>query len=125
MILYRIEHKETKAGMWHNYDGSYNGIIKTLTEGKSKNVPMNKIKEQSKDGKKWFSSVSNLDQLLEWFSRKDIEELVSLGYQLYEIECSECNRVAKGEILFTRESVTSMKEISLTDMVEYETEVKC
>lgn len=115
MKLYRIEHKETKAGMWHNYDGSYNGIIKTLTEGKSKNVPMNKTKNQAKDGKRWFSSVASLEQLLEWFTERDVKELVDLGYQLYEIECSEYNRVDKGEILFTRESVSSMKEIDLVE----------
>ena len=117
MKVYRIEHKETKNGMWHNYDGTYNGIIKTLTEGKSKDVPMPRTKHQSKDNKKWFSSVSKLEQLLEWFTRKDIEELVSLGYGLYEFECTEYNNVTANETLFTRESIVDKNEINLDEFI--------
>ena len=73
MIIYRIEHKKSKAGMWYDYNGEYNGLIKTLSEGKSKHIPM--LLRPKLDDKNWFSGVLSLQQLLEWFSNKDIEVL--------------------------------------------------
>ena len=110
--IYRIEHKETKAGMWHNYDGTYNGVIKELTEGKSREALMPYTKEHTHRGKKWFSGVESLEQLYQWFTERDLEELMGMGYVLYRFSALEY--IIKGsEVLFTRESVVRQAGINL------------
>lgn len=106
--IYRIEHKDTGNGMWYNMDGTYNGFIKNLTEGKSKDVPMGKHQKCPVEHGKWHSGVKSLGQLLEWFSEKDIDELFASGYKLFEFQCEEYYE-AENEIYFTREGVVSRK----------------
>lgn len=118
MKIYRVEHKDTKSGMWYNFDGSYNGIINKLTEGKSKQLPMVRDKNHNKDDKKWFSAVKSLDQLFEWFSELDLMELNNLGYELYEIKCNDY-LVNSNEILFTRESVIYQNKLNLKIIKNY------
>lgn len=58
--IYRIEHKDTGDGMWYNMDGTYNGFIKNLTEGRSKNSLMDEHQKCPAKYGKWHSGVKDL-----------------------------------------------------------------
>lgn len=115
MKLLRIEHKKHKNGMWYNPDGKLDPFIMSLTEGKSKNIPMEFDNKYRKNGFKWYSGVPNLELLKHWFSTKDIIEMIDGGYGLYEIKAKQVN-LEDNQILYTRESIVYQREISL-DMV--------
>lgn len=111
MKIYRIEHKDTKAGMWYNLDGTYNGVIMELTEGEAKSAPMPYTKEHQYQGKKWFSAARSMKQLDEWFSVKNQNELYDRGYRLYRMVVKEFV-IKEGEVLFTREGVINQVKIN-------------
>lgn len=112
MKIYRIENEETNYGMWYRIDGTYDPFILTLTDGKSKDIPMDYHKRYSKDGLKWFSGCSNVEDMNRWFSVQDAVELFENGYRLYEFEVNQYV-VEEFQVLFTRESITNKKEIPL------------
>lgn len=102
--IYRIENPTTNSGMWYDRYGQPNGVIENLTEGKSKAMDMPHSHLHEANGKKWFSAVASIESLLMWFSKKDIEELLSWGFRLYKFEVNEYNEL-EFEVLFTREGV--------------------
>lgn len=112
MKIYRIEHRDTRDGMWYNYDGTYNGFIFNLTEGKARNFPMDYHSRYSKENLNWISGVKDKEQLLEWFSLLDIKELLENGYGLFGFMCDKYI-IEESQVLFPRESVYLRKEISI------------
>lgn len=112
MTIWRIENQKTMHGMWYELSGEYNPFIFTLTEGISKNLPMDYNKRYHKDGKKWFSGCNNFEDMRSWFSIKDAYELKRAGYELYEFEATECV-VEDNQVLFTREGLKSQKMIPI------------
>lgn len=111
MKIYRIENEDTMHGMWYRLDGTYDPFIMRLTEGKSKDLPMGFDKRYHEEGK-WFSGCGSIETMRHWFSTLDAFELYRNGYRLFEFQS---NRFIDEDIqvLFTREGVTSKKEIPL------------
>lgn len=121
MKIYRIENEATNHGMWYRLDGTYDPFIKTLTEGISKDLPMGYNERYSKDGLKWFSGCGNIEDMKHWFSALDALELHQNGYKLFEFEATQFS-VVEYEVMFTKESVVSKKEIPLEtiwDMTQF------
>ena len=114
--IYRIEHRDTKDGMWYNYNGSYNGAIFDLTEGLSKNIPMPYTEHHKKDNKKWFSAVKSIDDLFKWFTSLDIQELLGQGYELYKITCINYNDIGS-EVLFAREDIVKQEIVNINSII--------
>ena len=112
MKIYRIENEETMHGMWYRLDGTYDPFIKRLTEGKSKDLPMEFHEKYSKDGFKWFSGCDNKEHMRQWFSELDALELFKNGYKLYEFESQQFIK-EENQVLFTREGILSKNEIPL------------
>lgn len=119
MKIYRIEHRDTRDGMWYNYDGTYNGFIFNLTEGKSKNLPMDYHNRYSKDNMTWISGCMDKEQLLGWFTPLDISELLKNGYGVFEFEC-DTYLIEDTQVLFAREKIYSQKEIEVVKVNEGE-----
>lgn len=107
--IYRIENPKTKCGMWYNERGEYEPFINTLTEGISKSLPMPFDSKFREDNIKWFSGCESLVQLGEWFSEKDIEELMESGYRLYELNVSQY-KAEQFQVLYTREGIITKTE---------------
>jgi len=110
MIVYRIEHKDTENGMWYNKDGSYNGLIHELSNAQAKDFPMDYDEKYSL--KNLISGVKDFNQLLEWFSRRDIEELMERGYQIYKFIAKEYE-VEDTQVLFRKYPNMQRELISL------------
>lgn len=110
--IYRIENEETMHGMWYEEDGTFNPFIYKLTEGKSKNLPMDFHEKYKKDGFKWFSGCGSIEQMNLWFSPLDALELFKSGYKLFEIDSSQYI-IEDNQILFTRNGIINKNEIPL------------
>lgn len=112
MLIYRIEHESKGNGMWYNSKGEYDPFINTLTDGKSKHLPMNHDDKYRYKNLVWYSGCQSLNLLLQWFSEKDIDELLNNEYKLYEIIATQY-MLEDNEILFTKEGIISKREIEL------------
>lgn len=110
--VYRIENPNTMHGMWYKLDGTYSPFIMTLTEGISKNLPMDFHQRYSEGGKKWFSAGKSKDNMNQWFSPLDAIELNQNGYKLYAFDVSEYH-IEEHQVIFTREGVIRSEEIPL------------
>lgn len=115
MIIYRMEHGITRDGMWYDHKGNYVPLIMTLTEGKSKHLPMDLDDRYGYNGRRWVSGCSDLDIFKHWFTLRDAKELVEKGCVLREFECTEYI-VEEYQTLFTREGVISEREMTLDDV---------
>ena len=111
MKAYRIENQTEKHGIWRNFDGSLNPVFSKLSDGLAKNLPMPDNAFYREDGKHWFSATDTPDKLKVWFSRQDVIEMLAMGYKVLEFEITRCRTVSEYEIVFTRDSIVSQREI--------------
>ena len=81
--LYRLESKDPNNGLWYNSSGEFcfdTGIGSLGDECKTKSLPMEYDWRYRQDGRMWFSSCSNEDDLLHWYSKEDAKKLKDKGF---------------------------------------------
>jgi hypothetical protein len=110
LAVYRIENPNTESGMWYNRDGSYNGFVHTLTEGKTADLPMGFCERFGKDGYRWYSAAIDVASMNYWFSPLDAFELKQAGYELYQFEVTQYI-IEEFQVSFTREGVVGRTPI--------------
>lgn len=115
MIIYRIENKEKRNGMWYSEKGTYDPFIMKLTEGKSRELPMEYDTRYTKGGLNWYSGCHSIALLQQWFSKLDVQEMLQADYGLYKIKAKQFD-VEDDQILFTQEGIAYRKEIGLADI---------
>ena len=103
--VYRIENQKEGHGIWRNFDGTWNPVFDKLSDGQVRNLPMEDSSFYSDNNEKWFASAPSKETMLHWFSSQDVDELQSLGYEIFEFEVSSYRKVSEFEYVFTRESV--------------------
>lgn len=126
--IYRIENPQTKCGMWYNERGQYEPFVDKLTEGRSKHLPMPHDDSFRKNNLKWYSACRSIDQLIEWFSERDIYELVENGYRIYALEVSQY-KIEENQVLYTKEGILTKtelepEELRLEEVLEENAEIK-
>ena len=114
-IIYRIEHLETEHGMWYTSEGKLEPFIFTLTEGKSRDLPMEWDERYGKDGFRWYSGCGVRELMKHWFSKKDAEELLESGYSMYRLESTQYVH-EEFQTVFTREGIVNRTEIPLWEV---------
>ena len=77
--LYRLEATEPNNGLWYNASGEYHWGIGD-TKGTTKYLPMDYDERYKKDGRDWFSSCSNIENLAHWYSLEDALLLIEKGF---------------------------------------------
>lgn len=110
--IFRIENPETMHGMWYQLNGDYDPFIKTLTEGISADLPMERHERYGALGQRWFSGCKDFEQLKHWFSNRDVIELNAAGYKLFRFEATEFQN-EDNQTIFTRRGVAKQSEISI------------
>lgn len=83
--LYRVGKRQGGDGLWYDAEGRETGLIRTLSDGASKDLPMGPDPIFRADGRAWISCTRRLEDLLQWFSAKDFEELFARGYEILEV----------------------------------------
>lgn len=79
--LYRLESTNPENGLWYNSHGEFCWGINALPNCETKNLPMGYDARYQKDGRQWFSSCSNPEDLMHWFSVQDTLDLVAQGFE--------------------------------------------
>ena len=102
MDIFRIERTATGDGMWYDNDGSYNPFINTLSEGLSKDLPMDYDQRYGEDGLRWYSGCQSLEGIDQWFSNRDIVELIQGGFRLVRYDADRFH-VEPTQVIFTKE----------------------
>lgn len=118
MKAYRVENQEGGHGIWRNFDGSLNPVFAKLSDGLAKNLPMPDSDFYREDGKQWFSATDTPEKLKAWFSRQDVIEMLAMGYKVWEFEITSCRVVSEYEIVFSRDSIVSQREIDYAEIWE-------
>lgn len=78
--LYRLESTNPHNGLWYDLDNNMVWGIGRLENCKTKDLPMGYDERYHKDGKNWFSSCSNIEDLAHWYSLEDAVELINQGF---------------------------------------------
>ena len=113
---YRVENQAEQHGLWRMFDGSWNPIFDKLSDGLSRNLPMEDSPLYRQDGKMWFSAAPSKETLKHWFSNVDVIELAELGYNIYEFELDNIKRVSDFEIIFTRDNILSQRQMDYKEI---------
>lgn len=81
--LYRLESTDPKNGLWYNDNGDFcfdTGIGSLSDECKTKELPMDYDPRYKADGRDWYSSCSDKEDLTHWYSLKDANDLINKGF---------------------------------------------
>ncbi len=110
--VFRIENPDTMHGMWYEKDGTFNPFINKLTEGISKDLPMDFDPAHKKGGLDWYSAGKSVENMNQWFSPLDALELHQNNYKLFKFEVKQY-QMREMECLFTREGIIKQEQIPL------------
>lgn len=116
VLGYRVENQIGGNGLWRNFDGTLNPVFEKLSDGLSRNLPMEDSEEYRKGGKQWFASAPSKETLKHWFSEQDVVELLALGYKVYEFALEDTRKISEFEIVFTRDNIVSQREIDYKEI---------
>lgn len=116
--VYRIENQAQGHGIWRDFDGSWNPVFDKLSEGQAKKLPMEESSFYSDNNEKWFASAPSKETLKHWFSSKDVDELQSLGYEIFEFEVKSYREVSEFEYVFIRSDIITQTILEKTDIWE-------
>lgn len=85
-LFYRVANHETQQGLWYDFKGNFTGFIHDKFNFCTNNkLPM----PYDPNIVGWLSATETLDELFNWFTQKDIEELEKHGYTIALYEASE------------------------------------
>lgn len=114
--VYRVENEAEEKGLWRKFDGTWQPLFDMLTDGKCKDMPMEDNPIYRDGGKRWFASAPSKEALREWFSKRDLEELVSKGFTITEFEVTEYKKVSDFEYIFTRDNIINKCYLEVSDI---------
>ena len=118
--LYRLEYKDDSCGLWYNGNGKWcfeEGIGSLDDSCTAKSLPMDYDKRYKQDGRNWYSSCSNKNDLLHWFSKKDVKKLLDKGFVFTRYLATEYHDYNK-ETVFIKETSISREEIDFFKLME-------
>ena len=111
--LYRLEYKDGSCGLWYDGSGKWcfeNGIGSLGDSCKTKTLPMDYDDRYKEDGRDWFSSCSNKEDLLHWYSKEDARELISKGFVFTRYLATEYHEYDK-QTVFIKDTALYREEI--------------
>lgn len=118
--LYRLEFKDDSCGLWYNGKGGWcfeEGIGSLGDECKTKALPMDYDWRYQQDGRNWFSSCSNRDDLLHWYSKDDAKTLMDKGFVFTRYLATEYVEYPM-ETVFIKESCIKREEIDFLSLFD-------
>ena len=117
--LYRLEYKDSSCGLWYDGDGKwcFDSGIGSLEGCETKSLPMGYDARYKQDGRDWFSSCSNKEDLMHWYSLEDAKELLSKGFVFTRYLATEYHEY-ENETVFIKETALYREEIDIFDLFE-------
>ena len=87
--LYRLEATDPEHGLWYNSKSKWVWDIGKLPNCETKDLPMGYDERYHKDGRNWYSSCTNTEDLSHWFSLKDALTLMERGFRFMKYLATE------------------------------------
>ena len=112
-LYYRIAHKETKQGLWYDAKGNFTGLIHNeYNFCMNSSLPM----PFDKDLVGWLSATDTLEDLFNWFSKKDIENLQNYGWFITVYE-AEKDKQYKNHLVICQQTSKPKQIITLNSLI--------
>ena len=113
--LYRLESVSKENGLWYNSNNELVWGIGKLTNCKTKDLPMGYDERYHKDGKNWFSSCSNREDLSHWYSLQDALDLIANGFVFTRYLATEYVEYPN-ETTFIKETALKREVLDIKDI---------
>ena len=115
--LYRLEFKDSSCGLWYDGNGNwcFESGIGSVQGCKTKTLPMGYDERYKQDGRNWFSSCSNKEDLMHWYSLDDAKELINKGFVFTRYLATEYHEYQQ-ETVFIKETSLFREEIDISDL---------
>ncbi len=113
--LYRLESKSSQNGLWYNTNNELVWGIGKIKNCKTKYLPMGYDERYQQNGKNWFSSCSNIEDLSHWFSLEDALELIANGFVFTKYLAVDYHEY-ENETVFLKETCLDRQEIDIRDI---------
>jgi len=115
--LWRLESTIPDKGLWYDSKGNYVWTIGELKDCKTKDLPMDWDERYHKDGKSWFSSCSNKEDLMHWYSVKDANDLLEKGFVFTRYLATDYVEYDL-ETTFLKETALAREELDINSLFE-------
>ena len=110
--LYRLESKSPDNGLWYDLNNNYAFGIGNVSNCQTKDLPMEYDARYHIDGRNWFSSCSNKEDLLHWYSLENALELIASGFVFTRYLATEYIEYPL-ETVFIKETALAREEIDI------------
>lgn len=87
--LYRLESIDPENGLWYNMKSEYVWGIRRIEDCDAKFLPMGYDQRYHKDGRDWYSSCSNAEDLSHWCTLDGVLDLVAHGFEFVRYLATE------------------------------------
>lgn len=113
--LYRLESKTPENGLWYDSNNNLVWGIGKIPNCETKYLPMGYDMRYHKDGRNWFSSCSNIEDLSHWYSLEDALGLIKQGFVFTKYLATEYIEYNK-ETVFIKETALDRIEIDIKEI---------
>lgn len=113
--LYRLESITPDNGLWYDNNNNLVWGIGKLPNCKTKDLPMGYDERYHKDGKNWFSSCSNKEDLSHWYSLQDALDLIANGFVFTRYLAAEYVEY-ESETTFIKETCLAREVLDIKDI---------
>ena len=117
--LWRLESTTPNKGLWYDSNCNYVWTIGELPNCETKNLPMDWDERYHKDGKLWFSSCSNKEDLLHWYSLEDANALLEKGFVFTRYLATDYVEYDL-ETTFLKETALAREELDINSLFQKE-----
>lgn len=114
--LYRLEATQPGTGLWYDGNGDYVWTFGEVEDCPGKYLPMGYDERYRQDGRMWFSSCTNVEDLAHWYSLEAAESLIrDHGFVFAKYLATEYHEYPL-ETVFAKESCIRRVEIDIHDV---------
>lgn len=117
ITLYRVDNPTGDQQLWYNRDGSFNPVVEKLSSGRLVPLPMTYDEKYGKDGFRWISAASTIENLREWICLEDAKDLQASGYHILRLEVT-MHDFWDNHAVFTWESVQRKEVLHYGELYE-------
>lgn len=110
--LWRLESTNSDNGLWYNAYGEKAWGIGDVNGCETKYLPMEYDERYRQDGRMWFSSCSNKNDLMHWYSVDDALELMASGFVFTRYLATEYHEYEM-ETVFIKETCLAREELDI------------
>lgn len=110
-LFYRVANIKTKQGLWYDSNGEFTGLIHNefnFCQNKDLRMPFDM------DLVGWLSATDSLEDLFNWFPKKDIEKLEQHGWYITVYEADDFKEY-KNHLVISQETSKVKEFIHIKD----------